>query len=210
MNAAAPHFLLVSEAVCRQARDAGPADHWQFVLQSVDDDRNLAAADCEPQASGERLELMAVVRGLEALEQPSHVTLFTQSRYIRAGLAHGLDEWRENAWRWERFGRLVPVKNHDLWQRVDRALKFHQVECRSVRFDAAHRPANHCPPHTEHAAIKQAANECPLPAESEPARPTSAPRPSAAFRRSLGKSAGRSRTRLAECVATLLLVGWLV
>ncbi len=201
MNAAVPHFLLVSEAVCRRDRGTGPADHWKFVLQSVDDDRSLAAADAEPQASGERLELMAVVRGLEALEQPSRVTLVTQNRYIRAGLDHGLDEWRDNAWRWERFGRLVPVKNRDLWQRVDRALQCHEVECRPVRFDAAHRRPD---PNAEAATIPSK----PVAVE-QPVRTKSGPRPSARFRRRLGKLAGQGRHRLAECAATLMLVGWL-
>lgn len=115
---------------CESARD-----QWRFVLQSVDDGRQLAVSEREPDTSGERLELLAVVRGLEALEQPSRVTLVTRSRYVSYGLAHGLDEWRESDWKWERFGRMVPVKNADLWQRIDGALKFHEVECRRWRFD---------------------------------------------------------------------------
>ncbi len=85
--------------------------------------------------SPERLELLAVVRGLEALEQPSKVTLVTTSRVVRRGLRFGLELWRENQWHWERFGRMAPIKNADLWQRVDRALHIHDVSCRTLRFD---------------------------------------------------------------------------
>jgi hypothetical protein len=72
---------------------------------------------------------------LEALDQPSRVTVVTPSRYVRQGLQRGLAEWRERDWCWERFGELVPVKHLDLWRRVDQALKFHQVECRKWRPD---------------------------------------------------------------------------
>jgi ribonuclease HI len=89
---------------------------------------------------------LAVVRGLEALAQPSRVTLVTHSRYVNRGLTYGLAEWRANGWQWEHFGQMVPVKNRDLWQRVDRALLFHQLDCRRWRFDLPH-TAVHEPDH---------------------------------------------------------------
>jgi ribonuclease HI len=110
---------------------------WHFLLESLDGRLRLEAGDFEPNLRGERLELLAVVRGLEALDQPSHVTLVTPSRYVQRGLRYGLHPWRENHWRWERFGELTPVKNADLWQRVDRAMEFHRLECRVWRLDAA-------------------------------------------------------------------------
>jgi ribonuclease HI len=133
MNAATPHFLLFSES--RRRRSQG---QWRFVLQSVDGAEQFEAADAEPSAQGERLELLAVVRGLEALEQPSRVTLVTPSKYVNRGLTYGMPEWRANNWQWEHFGEMVPVKNGDLWQRVDRALSFHKLECRTWRFDLPH------------------------------------------------------------------------
>src|SRR5439155_20669268 len=90
---------------------------------------SLEAADEEVDASPQRLELLAVVRGLEALEQPSRVTLMSASRYLRRGLQFGLREWRENDWQWERYGRMAPVKDRDLWQRLDRLVEIHAVEC---------------------------------------------------------------------------------
>jgi hypothetical protein len=79
-----------------------------------------------------------VIRGLEALDEPSRVTLVTSSRYVRRGLLYGLTEWRTNDWAWEWYGQMVPVKNRDLWQRLDRALEYHHVECRRWRLDNAH------------------------------------------------------------------------
>ena len=120
-----PHFLLYAEASLGGAN----RPRWKFILQSVGGDDRLTAADIEPATRASRLELLAVVRGLEALDQPSRVTLLTRSRYVSRGLRRELSQWRERSWRWERFGQCVPIRDHDLWQRIDRALEFHQVEC---------------------------------------------------------------------------------
>ncbi|HUY34393.1 MAG TPA: RNase H family protein [Pirellulales bacterium] len=140
MNIPTPHFLLFSEA-----RGENRQDQWRFVLKAADGSATIKAADAEPGTTGERLELLAVVRGLEALDQPSRVTLFTPSKYVNRGIAYGLDDWRANGWTWERFGEIVPVKNRDLWQRLDHALIFHRIEFRRRRFDEAHAPPRGAP-----------------------------------------------------------------
>jgi ribonuclease HI len=102
------------------------------VLQSDNGATQLDVSAAEPGVSPERLELLAAVRGLEALDQPSQVTLYTASRSLRQGLQYGLAEWRENRWQWEHFGRLTPIKNADLWQRIDRAMHIHDIRCRAL------------------------------------------------------------------------------
>jgi ribonuclease HI len=129
-----PHYLLFSAA----AWNRSSAGRWRFVLESLDGGTSIEAADEEPGLRKERLELLAVVRGLEALDQPSRVTLVTSSQCVTRGFRSGLDQWRRQRWRWERDGRWTPIKNRDLWQRVDRALQFHQVECRTWRLDPSH------------------------------------------------------------------------
>lgn len=151
MKVATPHYLLFSES-CRQDEQG----QWRFVLQTIDGTKQLEATDAEPDACGDRLELLAVVRGLEALEQPSRVTLVTPSKYVNRGLALGLEDWRENNWEWEHYGEMVPVKNRDLWQRVDRALQFHELECRVWRFDPPHTAAAAAvAPHAKSAAVSR-------------------------------------------------------
>lgn len=159
MSVPTPHFLLFSHG----RNDQG---EWSFVLQAADGSVTFEAADSEPETHGERLELLALVRGLEALDQPSRVTLVTPSRYVNRGLAYGLDEWRRNGWTWECFGEMVPVKNRDLWQRVDRAVQFHQVELRRYRFDASHAGPN--VPHGDSVAPMEGMVQ-ELPPECEPA-----------------------------------------
>lgn len=98
----------------------------------------LEVEDCEPEVTGEQLELLTLIRGLEALDQPSMVTAYGCSRYVRHGIRYGLPEWRENGWRWERFGRLVEIKHAELWQRLDRAMQIHQFACGFRRIDVLH------------------------------------------------------------------------
>ena len=135
MNVSTPHYLLFSEA----SRTSG-SGRWRFVVRRANGSKQFEVADFEPSARGERLDLLTVVRGLEALDQPSRVTLVGCSPYVWQGMQYGLSEWRDNGWRWEFFGQMVPVKNSDLWQRLDRALRFHRVDCgRQWRFDSSHR-----------------------------------------------------------------------
>lgn len=122
-----PHFLLLVETSPNNATCRG---YWRFVLEETVSRRVFRVADHEPSAVGERLDLLATVRGLEALPQPARVTLVTTSRYVARGVKIGLPQWRANNWLWEKDGRYVPVRNADLWQRIDRALRYHEVECR--------------------------------------------------------------------------------
>ena len=136
MSVPAPHFLLYSQAALA-SRDDSPAGRWKFVLRKPGSDESLEAADEEPEASPERLELLAVIRGLEALDERSRVTLVAPSRYLQRGLEFGLSQWRENDWQWERYGRMTAVKNSDLWQRLARLVEIHTVQCRPVRLNQA-------------------------------------------------------------------------
>jgi ribonuclease HI len=125
MQATSDHFLLYAEAT----HSEGSVAHWKFTLQSVGRDEKLSADDTELNSRTSRLELLAVVRGLEAIDRPARVTLVTGSRYVSRGIRRQLSQWREDNWQWERFGEMVPIRDKDLWQRVDHALQFHQVEC---------------------------------------------------------------------------------
>jgi ribonuclease HI len=126
----AAHYLLFVEA----SIEPNQAGTWRFVLENVATGESFSATDGEAIECHERLELLAVVRGLEAIDHSARVTLVTKSRYVNRGLKRGLNDWRANGWQWERFGRVVPVRDHDLWKRVDRALNYHQVDCRLWQF----------------------------------------------------------------------------
>jgi ribonuclease HI len=134
MSVSKPHFFLRTEV-----QDEGDRGEWNFALTAADGSATFEAHDSEPGLRGERLELLAVVRALESLDQPSYITLAAGGRYVRRVLSQGLDEWRRNGWMWESYGELVPIKNRDLWQRLDRCLGFHKLETRrTLRVDGAH------------------------------------------------------------------------
>lgn len=136
MNDPTPHYVLTPEV----SRTEG-FGRWRFVLRPTDGSDAIEVADVEPDVWGERLDLLTVVRALESLDQPSRVTLIGCTRYVEQGIQFGLEEWRGADWRWECFGQMVPVRDADLWQRMDRILQFHRVECGQRRVDAGHAPA---------------------------------------------------------------------
>lgn len=126
----------------RSHADLVEGSHWRFLLKSLDGDFDLDASDFEPGVFGEHLELLTVVRGLEALEQSSSVTLVTDSRYVIRGLRYGLTEWRDNGWKWQRFGEQTEINHASLWRRVDNALQYHRLQCRFFRIDGGHAGRN--------------------------------------------------------------------
>ncbi len=73
---------------------------------------------------------MAAIRALEALKRPSHVCLSTDSAYVKNGITDWLPRWKANGWR---TAGKKPVKNQDLWERLDAALARHRIEWRWVR-----------------------------------------------------------------------------
>lgn len=115
---------------------------WHFVLERIDGSERLEAVDTESYIHHDRLALLSVVRGLEALEQASLVRLVTTSRYVDRGLRFGLPNWRDTNYHWESFGLQKPIRNADLWRRVDVAMQFHEIKSRllaspMLRVDAA-------------------------------------------------------------------------
>ena len=132
MTASKPHYLLFCDGnVSATGESAGSfRGRWRFVLEDLVSGERVEATDQESGCAPDRSALVAVLRGLEALEQPSRVTLVTTSRYVTRGLQYGLSEWRDNDYSWEHFGAVQPIRNADLWKRIDRALAYHQVQCR--------------------------------------------------------------------------------
>ena len=82
----------------------------------------------ERETTNNRMELTAVVRGLEALKQPSHVKLMTDSVYVGKGLSEWMPKWKANGWRRREGTQWKEVKNEDLWRRLDELVAQHQLD----------------------------------------------------------------------------------
>jgi ribonuclease HI len=84
----------------------------------------------EPATTNNRMELLAAINALETLKRPMRVLLFTDSNYLRQGITTWLPAWKNRGWR---TADNKPVKNQDLWQRLEQALARHEVEWHWVR-----------------------------------------------------------------------------
>ena len=89
----------------------------------------------EPDTTNNRMELMAAIAALEALKRPCDVELHTDSQYLRLGITEWLRGWKANGWR---TSAKKPVKNDDLWRRLDEASQRHHVDWRWVKGHAGH------------------------------------------------------------------------
>ncbi|MBS0225583.1 MAG: ribonuclease HI [Proteobacteria bacterium] len=101
---------------------------WAALLRYGAHERELHGG--EAQTTNNRMELMAAIRALEALTEPCQVALHTDSRYVQQGISEWLAGWRRRGWK---TAGGDPVKNQDLWQRLDEARSNHQVEWKWVK-----------------------------------------------------------------------------
>ena len=99
------------------------------------DDREKALSWADPDTTNNRMELMAAIEGLEALKRPCSVQLFTDSTYVKNGISEWLPQWRRRNWR---TANKKPVKNADLWQRLEKATQRHEIEWFWVRGHSGH------------------------------------------------------------------------
>ncbi len=106
---------------------------WAALLRFGAQESELAGG--APHTTNNRMELMAVISGLEALTRPCSVRLVTDSRYVMDGIRSWLPVWKRNGWR---TAAKKPVKNIDLWQRLDMAAARHEIEWLWVRGHAGH------------------------------------------------------------------------
>jgi len=101
---------------------------WGAILSANGKKKELFGG--EPATTNNRMELMAVIRALESLKRPCSVTLYTDSQYVQKGISEWIHAWKRRGWK--TAGRQ-PVKNEDLWRRLDDAQKGHRIDWRWVR-----------------------------------------------------------------------------
>ena len=106
---------------------------WGAILQWGGHTRELKGG--EAHTTNNRMELMAAIVALEALKRPCDVDLHTDSQYLRQGITSWIQGWKRNGWR---TGDKKPVKNTDLWQRLEAAVGRHTVHWHWVRGHAGH------------------------------------------------------------------------
>jgi ribonuclease HI len=106
---------------------------WGAILRYKGVEKELSGND--PQTTNNRMELMAAIAALEALTRPSKAELTTDSTYLRDGITRWIHDWKARGWK---TAAKKPVKNQDLWQRLEASLACHQVTWHWVRGHTGH------------------------------------------------------------------------
>ena len=121
---------IFTDGACRG--NPGPGG-WGVVLRYNGHEKELYGG--EPETTNNRMELTAAIRGLEALKRPCRVRLTTDSRYVQQGITEWLENWKRRQWK---TAGCKPVKNADLWRRLDELARQHRVEWHWVRGHSGH------------------------------------------------------------------------
>jgi ribonuclease HI len=112
---------------------------WGSILRFRGKERELSGG--ESPTTNNRMEMMAAIAALEALNRPVKVRLYTDSTYLRDGITKWIHAWKAKGWK---TADKKPVKNVDLWQRLELAMKQHKVEFHWVRGHSGHPENERC------------------------------------------------------------------
>ena len=124
------HVEIFTDGAC--SGNPGPGG-WGAILRWNGSEKELSGGDAE--TTNNRMELMAAISALEALKEPVTADLFTDSSYVRDGIGKWMFGWKKNGWK---TADKKPVKNAELWQRLDAANKRHKVEWHWIKGHAGH------------------------------------------------------------------------
>ena len=125
-----PQVEMFTDGACRG--NPGPGG-WGVLIRMGEREKELSGG--EPLTTNNRMELLAAIRGLEALKRPCRVALHTDSMYVRDGITKWVHNWRRNGWR---TSDKKPVKNAELWQQLCAAAEPHRVDWKWVKGHSGH------------------------------------------------------------------------
>jgi ribonuclease HI len=136
-----PQVELYTDGAC--SGNPGPGG-WAYVLRDPKTGKEQEASGGEPTTTNNRMELLAVIRGLEALKRPCRVRLCSDSNYVGQGLTRWMAGWKKRGWKRKEGSTLKPVKNVELWQRLDELIGRHEVSFTHVRGHSGHPENERC------------------------------------------------------------------
>lgn len=122
--------FIYTDGACRG--NPGPGG-WGAILRYNGQEKTLYGA--EPMTTNNRMELMAAIQALESLRRPCKVRLTTDSQYVQKGITEWLGNWKRRGWK---TAAKKPVKNVDLWMRLDVAVAEHDIRWEWVRGHSGH------------------------------------------------------------------------
>jgi len=145
-------ITIYTDGACRGNPGVGG---WGAILTSGGHRKEIKGADMD--TTNNRMELTAAISALEALKRHSKVDLYTDSTYVKNGITEWLPQWKRRAWK---TASRKPVKNVDLWQRLDGVVENHEVKWHWVKGHAGH-PGNERADELANMAIDELSDELP-------------------------------------------------
>ena len=136
-----PEVQLFTDGAC--SGNPGPGG-WAFILRHPATGKELESSGGERETTNNRMEMMAVIRGLEALKRAARVEIISDSIYVGKGFSEWMPKWKLNGWRRREGGQLKPIKNEELWRQMDELLAKHQVRFTHVRGHQGHAENERC------------------------------------------------------------------
>lgn len=127
---------LITDGSC--LGNPGPGG-WAAILRYNSHKKELSGA--EPNTTNNRMEITAVTEGLNVLKEPCKVRIEIDSEYVKNGITKWIHGWKRNGWR---TTSKKPVKNEDLWRKLDEAVSRHTIEWRWVKGHAGHADNDRC------------------------------------------------------------------
>ena len=136
-----PFVQLFTDGAC--SGNPGPGG-WAFLLRHPASGSEREDSGGAAQTTNNQMELQAVISGLEALRAPSRVEVITDSTYVAKGSSEWMPNWKRNGWRRREGKQWKPVKNVELWQKLDDLLDRHDVRFTIVKGHAGHPENERC------------------------------------------------------------------
>lgn len=127
-----PSYHLYTDGAC--SGNPGPGG-WAYILRDAESGEEREASGAERETTNNRMELTAAIEGLGAIEQSSEVDLYSDSKYVLNGLKDWIRSWKARGWR---TASKQPVKNRELWERLDELASRHTIRFHWVRGHEGH------------------------------------------------------------------------
>lgn len=133
-----PSISLFTDGACKG--NPGPGG-WAYILRDEKSGEERVEYGYDPSTTNNRMELLAVIEGLQAIRKPAHITLVGDSEYVLKGITEWLPGWKARGWK---TAAKKPVKNVDLWQQLDELLAIHQISVEWTRGHIGHPENERC------------------------------------------------------------------
>ena len=136
-----PFVQLFTDGAC--SGNPGPGG-WAYILRHPVSGKTVEAAGAVAETTNNRMEMQALIEGLAALKRRADVEVITDSKYLAQGCLEWMPNWKKNGWRRREGKSWKPVKNQELWERLDQLLANHRIRFTIVKGHSGHPENERC------------------------------------------------------------------